>query len=95
MEELDLSSILSPEEIEGLFAEENDNVQVSPPEQKGEKEKTKEETTEEVPDGENPFESPESVGSGKEDKQGKEDTSPEGSGTSPKTPISTLPLPVP
>lgn len=84
MEELDLSSILSPEEIEGLFAEENNDVQVSPPEQKGEKEKTKEETTEEVPDGENPFESPESVGSGKEDKQGKEDTSPEGSGTSPK-----------
>lgn len=83
MEELDLSNILSPEEMDNLFGEEEDKIQETPPETKEEKKENKE-TTEVQVDVEDLFES-ESVGSGKEDKQGKEDTTPDRSGTSPKT----------
>lgn len=83
MEELDLSNILSPEEMDSLFGEEEDKIQETPPEPKEEKKENKE-TTEVQVDVEDLFES-ESVGSGKEDKQGKEDTMPDRSGTSPKT----------
>lgn len=86
MEELDLSNILSPEEMDNLFDEEGSETQETPPDPKEEKKENKEnkETTEVQVDVEDLFES-ESVGSGKEDKQGKEDTTPDGSGTSPKT----------
>ena len=83
MEELDLSNILSPEEMDNLFNEEGSKTQETPPDSKEEK-KENEETTEVQVDAEDLFES-ESVGSGKEDKQGKEDTTPDRSGTSPKT----------
>ena len=83
MEELDLSNILSPEEMDNLFDEEGSETQETPPESTEEKEQNKE-TTEVQVDAEDLFES-ESVGSGKEDKQGKEDTIPDRSGTSPKT----------
>lgn len=86
MEELDLSNILSPEEMDNLFDEEGSETQGTPPDPKEEKKENKEnkETTEVQVDAEDLFES-ESVGSGKEDKQGKEDTTPDGSGASPKT----------
>lgn len=83
MEELDLSNILSPEEMDNLFDEEGSETQETPPDPKEEKKENKE-TTEVQVDAEDLFES-ESVGSGKEDKQGKEDITPDGSGTSPKT----------
>lgn len=83
MEELDLNNILSPEEMDNLFDEEESKTQETPPESTEEKEQNKE-TTEVQVDAEDLFES-ESVGSGKEDKQGKEDTTPDRSGTSPKT----------
>ena len=83
MEELDLSNILSPEEIDNLFKEEEGKTQETPPAQK-ENGKENKETTEVQVNAEDLFES-ESVGSGKEDKQGKEDTTPDRSGTSPKT----------
>lgn len=83
MEELDLNNILSPEEMDNLFSEEGGETQETPPDPKEEKEENKE-TTEVQVDAEDLFES-ESVGSGKEDKQGKEDTTPDRSGTSPKT----------
>ena len=83
MEELDLNNILSPEEMDNLFDEEGNKTQETPPESTEEKEQNKE-TTEVQVDAEDLFES-ESVGSGKEDKQGKEDTTPDRSGTSPKT----------
>lgn len=83
MEELDLNNILSPEEVDNLFDEEGSKTQETPPEPT-EDDKKNNETTEVQVDAEDLFES-ESVGSGKEDKQGKEDTTPDGSGTSPKT----------
>ena len=83
MEELDLNNILSPEEMDNLFDEEGSKTQETPPEPT-EGNKKNNETTEVQVDAEDLFES-ESVGSGKEDKQGKEDTTPDGSGTSPKT----------
>lgn len=83
MEELDLNNILSPEEMDNLFDEEGSKTQETPPEPT-EDDKNNKETTEVQVDAEDLFES-ESVGSGKEDKQGKEDTSPDGTGTSPKT----------
>lgn len=83
MEELDLSNILSPEEMDNLFDEEGSKTQETPPEPT-EDDKKNNETTEVQVEAEDLFES-ESVGSGKEDKQGKEDTTPDGSGTSPKT----------
>ena len=83
MEELDLNNILSPEEMDNLFDEEGSETQETPPDPKEDDKKNKE-TTEVQVDAEDLFES-ESVGSGKEDKQGKEDTTPDRSGTSPKT----------
>lgn len=83
MEELDLNNILSPEEMDNLFDEEGSKTQETPPEPTEDDNKNNE-TTEVQVDAEDLFES-ESVGSGKEDKQGKEDTTPDGSGTSPKT----------
>lgn len=83
MEELDLSNILSSEEMDNLFDEEGSETQETPPDPKEDDKKNKE-TTEVQVDAEDLFES-ESVGSGKEDKQGKEDTTPDRSGTSPKT----------
>lgn len=83
MEELDLNNILSPEEMDNLFDEEGSKTQETPPEST-EDDKKNNETTEVQVDAEDLFES-ESVGSGKEDKQGKEDTTPDRSGTSPKT----------
>lgn len=83
MEELDLSNILSPEEMDNLFDEEGSKTQETPPEPTEDDNKNNE-TTEVQVDAKDLFES-ESVGSGKEDKQGKEDTTPDGSGTSPKT----------
>lgn len=83
MEELDLNNILSPEEMDNLFNEEGSETQETLPDPKEDDKKNKE-TTEVQVDAEDLFES-ESVGSGKEDKQGKEDTIPDRSGTSPKT----------
>ena len=85
MEELDISNILSPEEIDGLFEDTQENTQGTSPEKKENEpaENTEKEATEEFTEGENPFESPESVGSGKEETKEKEDTMPEGPGSSP------------
>ena len=81
-EELSLDNILGAEEIENLFVEDED-TQDTPP-ANGEPDKDKEETTE-VVDVDNLFtDTPESVGSGKENTEEKEDTTPKGDGTSPK-----------
>lgn len=88
MEGLDMSNILSPDEVESLFTSDgSEETQVTPPEQQ--EEENKEKPTTEVPEV-NPdelfTEEPESVGSEKVDTQGKEDTtSKEETGTSPKT----------
>lgn len=87
MEELDLGNILSPEEIDNLFGQETEEPPTPPIEPQEEEETTEkkntEETTEEPVDVDSLFEGPESVGSGKEDKQGKEDIRPDGAGSSP------------
>lgn len=88
-EELSLDNILGAEEIENLFVEDEDTQDTPPangePPKKEEKpDKDKEETTE-VVDVDNLFtDTPESVGSGKENTEEKEDTTPKGDGTSPK-----------
>lgn len=91
-EELSLDNILGAEEIENLFVDDNESQEAPPPESneekdpndKGNKDNDKEETTE-VVDVDNLFtDTPESVGSGKENTEEKEDTTPKGSGTSPK-----------
>ena len=88
-EELSLDNILGAEEIENLFVE-DDETQDTPhangetPKKEEEPSKDKEETTE-VVDVDNLFtDTPESVGSGKENTEEKEDTTPKGDGTSPK-----------
>ena len=88
-EELSLDNILGAEEIENLFVE-DENTQDTPPangeppKKEEEPSNGKEETTE-VVDVDNLFtDTPESVGSGKENTEEKEDTTPKGSGTSPK-----------
>ena len=86
-EELSLDNILGAEEIENLFVEDGE-TQDTPPTNgeppKDEPNKDKEETTE-VVDVDNLFtDTPESVGSGKENIEEKEDTTPKGNGTSPK-----------
>lgn len=97
-EELSLDNILGAEEIENLFVEDEDTQDIppangEPPKKEEEPNKDKEETTE-VVDVDNLFtDTPESVGSGKENTEEKEDTTPKGDGTSLKT--STLPLPKP
>lgn len=83
-EELSLDNILGAEEIENLFVEDED-TQDTPPENgdPSDEGKEKEETTEVNVD--TLFtEKPESVGSGKENTEEKEDTTPKGDGTSPK-----------
>ena len=88
-EELSLDNILGAEEIENLFVEDEDTQDTppangEPPKKEEEPNKDKEETTE-VVDVDNLFtDTPESVGSGKENTEEKEDTTPEGDGTSPK-----------
>lgn len=91
-EELSLDNILGAEEIENLFVDDNESQETPPPENneekdpddEGNKDEDKEETTE-VVDVDNLFtDTPESVGSGKENIEEKEDTTPKGSGTSPK-----------
>ena len=88
-EELSLDNILGAEEIESLFVEDEDTQDTppangEPPKKEEEPDKDKEETTE-VVDVDNLFtNTPESVGSGKENTEEKEDTTPKGDGTSPK-----------
>ena len=92
-EELSLDNILGAEEIENLFVDDDETQKTPPlenneekdPDDKGNKDSDKEETTE-VVDVEDLFspDTPESVGSGKENTEEKEDTTPKGSGTSPK-----------
>lgn len=88
MEELSLDNILGAEEIKNLFVEDGETQDTPPangePPKEEEPNKDKEETTE-VVDVDNLFtETPESVGSGKENTEEKEDTTPKGNGTSPK-----------
>ena len=88
-EELSLDNILGAEEIENLFVEDGETKETPPangetPKKEEEPSKDKEETTE-VVDVDNLFtDTPESVGSGKENTEEKEDTTPKGDGTSPK-----------
>ena len=88
-EELSLDNILGAEEIENLFVEDGETQDTPPangesPKKEEEPNKDKEETTE-VVDVDNLFtDTPESVGSGKENTEEKEDTTPKGDGTSPK-----------
>lgn len=88
-EELSLDNILGAEEIENLFVEDEDTQDTppangEPPKKEKEPDNDKEETTE-VVDVDNLFtDTPESVGSGKENTEEKEDTTPKGDGTSPK-----------
>lgn len=88
-EELSLDNILGAEEIENLFVEDEDTQDTppangEPPKKEEEPDKDKEETTE-VVDVDNLFtDTPESVGSGKENTEEKEDTTSKGDGTSPK-----------
>lgn len=89
VEELSLDNILGAEEIENLFVEDNETqgtppANGEPPKKEEEPSKVEEETTE-VIDVDNLFtDTPESVGSGKENTEEKEDTTPKGDGTSPK-----------
>lgn len=88
-EELSLDNILGAEEIENLFVEDDETQDTppangEPPKKEEEPSKNEEETTE-VVDVDNLFtDTPESVGSGKENTEEKEDTTPKGDGTSPK-----------
>ena len=88
-EELSLDNILGAEEIENLFVEDDETQDTppangEPPKKEEEPSKDKEETTE-VVDVDNLFtDTPESVGSGKENTEEKEDTTPKGDGTPPK-----------
>lgn len=88
-EELSLDNILGAEEIENLFVEDDETQDTppangEPPKKEEEPSNDKEETTE-VVDVDNLFtDTPESVGSGKENIEEKEDTTPKGDGTSPK-----------
>lgn len=88
-EELSLDNILGAEDIENLFVEDDETQDTppangEPPKEEEEPNKDKEETTE-VVDVDNLFtDTPESVGSGKENIEEKEDTTPKGNGTSPK-----------
>lgn len=89
VEELSLDNILGAEEIENLFVEDGETQDTppangEPPKKEEEPSKDKEETTE-VVDVDNLFtDTPESVGSGKENTEEKEDTTPKGDGISPK-----------
>ncbi len=88
-EELSLDNILGADEIENLFVEDEDTQDTpptngEPPKKEEDVDNDKEETTE-VVDVDNLFtDTPESVGSGKENTEEKEDATPSGDGTSPK-----------
>lgn len=86
MEGLDMSNILSPDEVDNLFTDDGgEETQVIPPEKQEEDKDNK--TTTEIPevDPESLFDESESVGSEKVDTKGKESTSSEETGASPKT----------
>lgn len=88
-EELSLDNILGTEEIENLFVEDDETQDTQPaneePPKKEEGPSNDKEETTEVVDVDNLFtDTPESVGSGKENTEEKEDTTPKGDGTSPK-----------
>ena len=88
-EELSLDNILGAEEIESLFVEDDETQDTPPangePSKKEEEPSNDKEETTEVVDVDNLFtDTPESVGSGKENTEEKEDTTPKGDGTSPK-----------
>ena len=88
-EELSLDNILGAEEIENLFVEDEDTQDTPPQNNDGdnseENKNDKDNETTEVIDVDNLFtDLPESVGSGKENTEEKEDTTPKGDGTSPK-----------
>lgn len=86
MEGLDMSNILSPDEVDNLFTDDGgEETQVIPPE-KQEEDKDNKTTTEitEI-DPESLFDESESVGSEKVDTKGKESTSSKETGASPKT----------
>lgn len=86
MEGLDMSNILSPDEVDNLFTDDGgEETQVIPPEKQEEDKDNK--TTAEIPeiDPESLFDESESVGSEKVDTKGKESTSSKETGASPKT----------
>lgn len=86
MEGLDMSNILSPDEVDNLFTDDGgEETQVIPPEKQEEDKDNK--TTTEIPevDPESLFDESESVGSEKVDTKGKESTSSKETGASPKT----------
>lgn len=86
MEGLDMSNILSPDEVDNLFTDDGgEETQVIPPEKQEEDKDNK--TTTEIPevDPESLFDESESVGSEKVDTKGKESTSSKETGDSPKT----------
>lgn len=86
MEGLDMSNILSPDEVDNLFTDDGgEETQVIPPEKQEEYKDNK--TTTEIPevDPESLFDESESVGSEKVDTKGKESTSSKETGASPKT----------
>lgn len=86
MEGLDMSNILSPDEVDNLFTDDgSEETQVIPPEKQEEDKDNK--TTTEIPevDPESLFDESESVGSEKVDTKGKESTSSKETDASPKT----------
>lgn len=86
MEGLDMSNILSPDEVDNLFTDDGgEETQGIPPEKQEEDKDNK--TTTEIPeiDPESLFDESESVGSEKVDTKGKESTSSKETGASPKT----------
>lgn len=86
MEGLDMSNILSPDEVDNLFTDDGgEETQVIPPEKQEEDKDDK--TTTEIPevDPESLFDESESVGSEKVDTKGKESTSSKETSASPKT----------
>lgn len=86
MEGLDMSNILSPDEVDNLFTDDGgEETQVIPPEKQEEDKDNK--ITTEIPevDPESLFDESESVGSEKVDTKGKESTSSKETGASPKT----------
>ena len=80
MEELDLTQILSPDEMNDFFSSPSENE----PQNQQETQKEKPEETTEVPSSEEElFEEPESVGSGNKNDKEKEDTASDNGGSSP------------
>lgn len=86
MEGLDMSNILSPDEVDNLFTDDGSEETQGIPPEKQEEDKDNKITTE-IPevDPESLFDESESVGSEKVDTKGKESTSSKETGASPKT----------